>query len=54
MLHTCTKFRGNRQTGSGEKDFGRVFTIYGYDRHLAHVTKISMPLLMEAPHKISI
>ena len=39
MLHT--KFRGNRLTGSGEEDFGRVFTIYGRDGHLGHVTKIS-------------
>ena len=39
MLHT--KFRGNRPTGSGEEDFLVVFTIYGRDSHLGHVTKIS-------------
>ena len=38
MLHT--KFRGNRPAGSGEEDFERVFTIYGYGCHLGHVTSI--------------
>ena len=39
MLHT--KFRGNRPAGSGEKDFWRVFTIYGHRGHLGHhVTSI--------------
>ena len=37
MLHT--KFRGNQPTGSG--DFWVVFTIYGRDGHLCHVTWIS-------------
>ena len=37
MLHT--KFRGNRSAGSGE-DFLMVFTIYGHDGHLSHVTSI--------------
>ena len=37
MLYT--KFRGNRPAGSGE-DIRRVFTIYGYGRHLGHVTSI--------------
>ena len=32
-----TKFRENRSTGSGE-DFLKVFTIYGHDGHLGHVT----------------
>ena len=36
MLHT--KFRENRPAGSGEEDFGRVFTIYGHGGHLGHVT----------------
>ena len=36
MLHT--KFRGNRTAGSGQDDFGRVFTIYGRGGHLGHVT----------------
>ena len=38
MLHA--KFRGNRPAGSGEKDFWRVFTIYGHGGHLGHVTSI--------------
>ena len=38
MLHT--KFCGNRPAGSGEKDFQRVFTIYGHGGHLGHVTSI--------------
>ena len=38
MLHT--KFCGNRLAGSGEKDFWRVFTIYGHGGHLGHVTSI--------------
>ena len=38
MLHTT--FRGNRPAGSGEKDFWRVFTIYGHGGHLGHVTSI--------------
>ena len=38
MLHT--KFRGNRPAGSGEKDFWRVFTIYGHGGHLGDVTSI--------------
>ena len=38
MLHT--KFRGNRPAGYGEKDFWRVFTIYGHGGHLGHVTSI--------------
>ena len=40
MLHT--KFRGNRPAGSGEKDFCRVFTIYGCGGHLGHVTSIML------------
>ena len=38
MLHT--KFRGNRSAGSGEEDLYRVFTKYGHDGHLGHVTSI--------------
>ena len=38
MLHT--KFRENRPAGSGEEDFLRVFTIYGGDGHLGHVTQM--------------
>ena len=38
MLHT--KFCGNRPAGSGEKDFLRVFTIYGHGGPLGHVTSI--------------
>ena len=39
MLHT-NQFHGNRYTGSGEEDFWRVFTIYGYGSHLGHMTSI--------------
>ena len=53
MLHT--KFRGNRPTGSGEEDFGRVFTIYGRGGHLGHVTSIMLInfhfLVRESFHK---
>ena len=38
MLHT--QFRENRPAGSGEEDFGRVFTIYGRGSNLGHVTSI--------------
>ena len=38
MLHT--KISANRNTGSGEEDFSRVFTIYGRGGHLGHVTSI--------------
>ena len=38
MLHT--KFRGNHPAGLREEDFERVFTIYGRDGHLSHVTKM--------------
>ena len=40
MLHTCTKFLGNRPAGSGEEDFLSVFTIHGRGGHLGHVTSI--------------
>ena len=40
MLHT--KFRGNPPARSGEKDFLRVFTIYGRGGHLGHVTSIKL------------
>ena len=35
-----TKFHGNQPAGSGEEDFLRVFTIYGYGGHLGHVTSL--------------
>ena len=35
MLHI--KFRGNRSTGTGKEE---VFTIYGHDGHLGHVTSM--------------
>ena len=38
MLHT--KFHENRPAGSGEEDFGVIFTIYGRGGHLGHVTWI--------------
>ena len=38
MLHT--KFQGHRSVGSGEEDFFKVFTIYGYGSHVGHVTQL--------------
>ena len=38
MIHN--KFRENLSTGSGEEDFGRVYTIYGHGGNLGHVTSI--------------
>ena len=35
-----TKFQGHRSIGSGEKDFFKVFTIYGHGSHVGHVTKL--------------
>ena len=57
MLHT--KFHENWPADSGEEDFCMVYTIYGRGGHLGHVTwislrKISSPLPMDAPHKISL
>ena len=40
MLHT--KFNGNRPTGSGEKIFFKVSTIYGHGGQLGHVTNITL------------
>ena len=55
MLHT--KFRANRLTDSGEEDFEGflpymgVAAIWSCDQD--PVNKLSLPLPMEAPHKIS-
>ena len=38
MLHV--KFQDHRTSGSGEEYFFKVFTIYGHDCHLGHVTCI--------------
>ena len=38
MLHS--KFHCNRSSSSGEEDFLRFFTIYGYGSHLGHVTQM--------------
>ena len=38
MLHT--KFQGHRSIGSGEQDLFKVFTIYGHDSHVGHVTQL--------------
>ena len=38
MLHT--KSQCHPPSGSGEEDFLKGFTIYGYVGHLGHVTKI--------------
>ena len=40
MLHTCTKFRGNRPVDSGEEGFQRFFTICVHGGHLGHGTSI--------------
>ena len=37
MLHT--KFQGHRSVGSGE-DFVKVFTLYGHNGHVGHVTQL--------------
>ena len=53
MLHV--KFQDHRTSGS-EEFFLKVFTIYGLDGHLGHVTWtiyiVSFPLPKEAPHDI--
>ena len=36
MLHT--KFQGHWSAGSEEKDFVKIFTIYGHGGHIGHVT----------------
>ena len=36
MLHAM--FQGHRLIGSGEKDFFKVFNIYGRGDHVGHVT----------------
>ena len=55
MLHT--KFCENPPTGSGEEDFWVFFIINGRGSLLGHVTRISIklsfPLSMDAPHRIS-
>ena len=38
MLHT--KFQGHWSIGSGEEDFFKVFTLYGYGGHVGHVTQL--------------
>ena len=50
MLHI--KFNENRQGGSGEEDFRRVFTIYGHGGHLGscdqhHVKKNSLQCILK-------
>ena len=36
MIHA--QFQDNLSSGSGEKEFLKVFTIYGHNGHLGHVT----------------
>ena len=38
MLHI--EFKGHWSIGSGEEDFFKVFTIYGHDSHVGHVTQL--------------
>ena len=57
MLHT--KFRGNRPTGSGEEDFlSGFYHIWAWQPSwscdLDFAIKLSSPLSMNAPHKISL
>ena len=52
MLHI--KFRENMPAGSGEEDFWVVFTIYRRGGHLDCEIKLSFPLPIDAPHKISL
>ena len=54
MLHA--KYQLNPPGGSGEEEFGMVFTIYGQGCHLSNVTwtkyKFSLPLCLEAAYEI--
>ena len=51
MLHT--KFRGNQPAASGEKDFLRIFSIYGLGGHLGHVTSIiSINFYFDVPRSL--
>ena len=64
MLHA--KFQDLRTYGPGEEFFLKIFTIYGHDVHLGHVTsimslnlcdldnlyKLLFSLPKEAPHNI--
>ena len=47
-----TKFQCHRPIGSEEKDFVKVFTIYGHGGHLGHVTRFVFPHPKEAPCEI--
>ena len=46
MLHT--KFCGNRPAGSGEKDFFRIFTIYGPGHVTSLISKIFISMYLKA------
>ena len=50
MLHT--QFQSNWLSDSGEQDFFKVFTMYGHDSHLGHMTgptyKLSFIFCLEA------
>ena len=39
-IDNATKFQGHQSIGSGEKDFFKVFTIYGHGGHVGHVIQI--------------
>ena len=45
MLHT--KFHQNQSSVSWREDFKSVFTIYGHDSHLGHVTSIMLMIWKE-------
>ena len=54
MLHA--RFQNHMTSSSGEEDFLKVFSIYGKNGHLGHVTWtiyiLSFLLPKEAPHEI--
>ena len=53
MLHT--KFQDHWLFGSGEEDFLKVFTIYGYGGHLGHLNSpVSINLRVSLSHEGSI
>ena len=56
MLHT--KFRENLPAGSGEEDFEWFYHIWAWrpswSRDPDFAIKLSFPLPMDAPHKISL
>ena len=53
MIHA--KFQDHMTSGSGEEDFFKVFTIYGYGGHLGHATwSIYMDFRSPFPRRLHI